>query len=141
MGTTSCFVQSLETYSSVQMVAKMEDSQRTEASPPSLSTSLKIPSRPGAFPFFIWEIAVLISSSVMGLHSSSSSSGLLFCEGAWTDGGASKTTSLTWELHCMTEAKCSAQRRSLFLSLVSIRCHPLLEGLRKKPMLHPCREV
>ena len=50
--------------------------QRTEAYPPSLSTSLEMPAKASAFPFFIWEIAVLISSSVIGLHSSSLSMGL-----------------------------------------------------------------
>ena len=54
------------TVSSIQMVVRIDESQQTD----------EIPFKPRAFPFFIWEIEVLISS-VMGLHSSSLSMGLI----------------------------------------------------------------
>ena len=62
----------------------MDENQQTEASPVCWSTLLEMPSKPGTFAFFIWEIAMLIFSSGMGLRSSSLSTGL-FCEGAWTN--------------------------------------------------------
>ena len=96
-------------------------SQQTVSSPPKVSISKVIPSRPGAFLDLNSEMAVQISSSERGEDKSSSDEEVSeeAPNGETMGRSLSGTTSLsTWQF--TTSSKCSAQRFSLSSSLCRV---------------------